>query len=152
MLDFKFLVIFQIDRIQNVELYKQYMAKKDEMSESLKAAYKQQLLEMDLFHGTRAKTLAEINKGGFNRSYQASNGTWYLILENIYNYNILKATYPTFCEIVKLSELKRGTTPGKGIWREKMKKNQNKHINILTKTSLITDKRSFSNNLSLFLF
>ena len=64
--------IIQIERIQNPELYKQYIAKKDSMENAPNITHGAN--EMCLFHGSDPDTIAKICTQGFNRSYAGRNG------------------------------------------------------------------------------
>ncbi|XP_072049066.1 protein mono-ADP-ribosyltransferase PARP14-like [Amphiura filiformis] len=66
--------IKKIQRIQNIQLWKQYMAKKDTMNQAHRSG---QQLERDLFHGTSSDALKHINSTGFNRSFHGKNGIAY---------------------------------------------------------------------------
>ena len=59
----------QIERIQNKELYLQYVARKDQMKARLGKE-----TERVVYHGTSDDTVAKINMRGFNRSYCGKNG------------------------------------------------------------------------------
>lgn len=61
---------YQIERIQNPSLYKQYVIRKMEME---KANPKVQN-ERTLWHGTSLDVLPSIDDTGFNRSYCGKNG------------------------------------------------------------------------------
>lgn len=63
--------ITKIQRIQNLVLYAQYIAKKKDMDRSNKPGHQN---EMRLFHGTSADTCPKINQQGFNRSFSGKNG------------------------------------------------------------------------------
>ena len=67
--------IVKIVRIQNPQLYKSYLAKKESMG---KTAGEANVNELELFHGTSQSSLAEINKNGFNRSFAGVNGKLYM--------------------------------------------------------------------------
>lgn len=63
--------IIRIQRIQNLALYTQYIAKKSEMDKNNKSGHQN---EMQLFHGTAVDTCPKINQQGFNRSFSGKNG------------------------------------------------------------------------------
>ena len=63
-------VNFQIERIQNPALYKQYVIRKTEMEKANPTVQN----ERTLWHGTSQDTLPSINDTGFNRSYCGKNG------------------------------------------------------------------------------
>lgn len=63
--------IIKIQRIQNLVLYAQYIAKKKEMDKSNSPGHQN---EMQLFHGTAPNTCLKINQQGFNRSFSGKNG------------------------------------------------------------------------------
>ncbi|XP_025094164.1 poly [ADP-ribose] polymerase 14-like [Pomacea canaliculata] len=63
--------VLQIQRVQNPELYQQYMAKKARMSKDNRAVE----LERTLWHGTSGDNTRNINLYGFNRSYCGKNAT-----------------------------------------------------------------------------
>ena len=63
--------IVKIQRVQNLVLYAQFMAKKKEMDKNNSAGHQN---EMWLFHGTTADTCPKINQQGFNRSFSGKNG------------------------------------------------------------------------------
>ena len=63
--------IIKIERIQNLVLYGQYMAKKRVMDKTNPSGHQN---EMSLFHGTSADTCLKINQQGFNRSFSGRNG------------------------------------------------------------------------------
>ncbi|XP_071948866.1 protein mono-ADP-ribosyltransferase PARP14-like [Antedon mediterranea] len=65
--------IVKISRIQNVELWKQYAAKKETFAKTMAG----QQFEKVLYHGTDEGTIDKINKGGFNRSYAGKNAVMY---------------------------------------------------------------------------
>ncbi|XP_072048530.1 protein mono-ADP-ribosyltransferase PARP14-like [Amphiura filiformis] len=67
--------IVKIERIQNIELFAQYMAKRDSMA--LERSLQPEELEKKLFHGTAAKHRDAISKNGFNRRFNGVNGTLY---------------------------------------------------------------------------
>ena len=54
-----------------------YMAKKDKMTDGSSRPPHQ--VEKDLFHGTVAKNLEQINTKGFNRSFKGVNGEWNIL-------------------------------------------------------------------------
>lgn len=59
----------QIERIQNKHLWLNYEIKKSSIEDKNKMES-----ERLLFHGTDAKTIDNVNKNGFNRSYAGKNG------------------------------------------------------------------------------
>ena len=63
--------IVMIQRIQNPQLYKSYLAKKESMEKTAGVA---SINEIDLFHGTNPNSVPEINENGFNRSFAGVNG------------------------------------------------------------------------------
>ena len=63
--------IIKIQRIQNILLYAQYIAKKKNMDKNSKPGLQNEML---LFHGTSADTCLKINQQGFNRSFCGKNG------------------------------------------------------------------------------
>ena len=64
--------VIQIERVQNPELYKQYMAKKESMDKAPNTTYGAN--EMLLYHGSDQSTIAKICTQGFNRSFAGRNG------------------------------------------------------------------------------
>ena len=66
--------VTQIYRIQNPQLYKSYLAKKESMQ---KTAGQGSVNELELFHGTNANSVTEINENGFNRSFAGVNGKFF---------------------------------------------------------------------------
>ena len=60
--------IAKIERVQNPTLYQTYFVRKQAMDK------KSDSNEMFLFHGTAGKSVATINRSGFNRSYCGKNG------------------------------------------------------------------------------
>jgi exopolysaccharide biosynthesis protein len=58
--------VTKIERIQNPEMFKLYLAKKKSMEGREN--------EMRLFHGTHVKNIVAINGNNFNRSYSGING------------------------------------------------------------------------------
>ena len=65
--------IVKIERIQNPQLYKSYLAKKESME---RTAGKNSANKMKLFHGTHPDSVPEINENGFNRSFAGKNGKY----------------------------------------------------------------------------
>ncbi|XP_025094887.1 poly [ADP-ribose] polymerase 14-like isoform X2 [Pomacea canaliculata] len=65
--------ILSIQRIQNSVLYKQYMAKKDQMDKQNKGMESEKIL----WHGTSLNAIQYINRYGFDRSFCGKNATWY---------------------------------------------------------------------------
>ncbi|PVD29541.1 hypothetical protein C0Q70_08792 [Pomacea canaliculata] len=65
--------IISIERIQNPELYKQYLAKKVQMNKQNKGRQS----ETTLWHGTSSDVVQHINRDGFNRSFCGKNATYY---------------------------------------------------------------------------
>ena len=63
--------IIKIQRIQNLVLYGQYMAKKKNMDKNNTPGHANEML---LFHGSSADTCPKINLQGFNRSFSGKNG------------------------------------------------------------------------------
>ena len=63
--------VIKIERIQNPQLYKSYLAKKQSMQ---KTAGHNSVNELDLFHGTHPNSVSEINENGFNRSLTGVSG------------------------------------------------------------------------------
>ena len=63
--------IVKIERVQNPQLYKSYLAKKESMEKTVGQA---NINELELFHGTDLNSVAEINETGFNRSFAGVNG------------------------------------------------------------------------------
>ena len=63
--------VMGIHRIQNPQLYKSYLAKKESME---KSAGQASINEKELFHGTDPNSIPEINENGFNRSFAGVNG------------------------------------------------------------------------------
>lgn len=60
----------QIERIQNLDLWNSYQAKKKTMdAKNVSVTNEQQL-----FHGTDAGSVPHVNQNGFNRSYAGKNG------------------------------------------------------------------------------
>lgn len=66
-------VIEKIERIQNPALWRRYQAYKKIMDEKNGNMSN----EKQLFHGTEADSLAQLNSNGFNRSYAGKNATMY---------------------------------------------------------------------------
>ena len=62
--------IKEISRIQNPQLYKSFIARK----EAIDATQKRGSNELELFHGTSENAVANINHHGFNRSLCGKNG------------------------------------------------------------------------------
>ncbi len=62
--------VIQIQRVQNLSVYAQYITKKKEMDKNQPG----QQNEMQLFHGTTKDTCPKINHQGFNRSFSGKNG------------------------------------------------------------------------------
>lgn len=65
--------IIKIQRIQNLVLFAQYIAKKKEMDKRNPTGHQN---EMQLFHGTAPDTCLKINQQGFNRSFSGKNGKY----------------------------------------------------------------------------
>ncbi|XP_033116466.1 protein mono-ADP-ribosyltransferase PARP14-like [Anneissia japonica] len=65
--------IHKISRIQNIELWKQYAAKKEAFEKAIPGKQVEQIL----YHGTDESTVKNINQTGFNRSYAGKNATAY---------------------------------------------------------------------------
>ena len=63
--------IVKIERIQNPQLYKSYLVKKESME---KTSGQTNVNELELFHGTSPSSVAEINENGFNRSFAGVHG------------------------------------------------------------------------------
>ncbi|XP_033119241.1 protein mono-ADP-ribosyltransferase PARP14-like, partial [Anneissia japonica] len=63
----------KISRIQNIELWKQYAAKKEAFGKEMPGKQ----VERVLYHGTDESTIDKINNGGFNRSYAGKNAAAY---------------------------------------------------------------------------
>ena len=59
--------MFQIERIQNLTLYKQYQAMKRQMEDTM--PNDRHCERTHLWHGTKSEAVDGINKYGFNRSY-----------------------------------------------------------------------------------
>lgn len=74
--------IVKIERVQNPELYRAYMVKKQKMDD------KDGSNETSLFHGTAVDTCKLINHKGFNRSYCGRNGELAVLLIRKVNYFI----------------------------------------------------------------
>ena len=71
----------QIERIQNPNLYQQYVVRRMHMDAANgPSAQNEQLL----WHGTGAETVEHINNHGFNRSYCGKNGTYWPSLSSSY--------------------------------------------------------------------
>lgn len=66
--------IFRIQRIQNLSLYSQYIAKKNNMDKNNKSGHQNEML---LYHGTSVDTCDKINRQGFNRSFSGKNGKFH---------------------------------------------------------------------------
>lgn len=66
--------VLQIDRVQNATLWQAYQVMKKSMDQRPGRSAN----EKQLFHGTSAKPIADINKYGFNRSYAGINGNYSL--------------------------------------------------------------------------
>ena len=66
--------IVSVQRIQNLALYEQYVAKKKEL-DSVNPSGVQN--EQWLFHGTAESAVSHINKTNFNRSLRGQNGKTY---------------------------------------------------------------------------
>ncbi|PVD29530.1 hypothetical protein C0Q70_08781 [Pomacea canaliculata] len=69
----RYLNIKSIERIQNPELYKQYLAKKTQMDKQNNGLQS----EKTLWHGTSSDAIDNINLYGFNRSFCGKNATYY---------------------------------------------------------------------------
>lgn len=65
--------LLQIVRVQNPELYIQYLAKKAQMEKQNKGMHS----EKTLWHGTANGAIRNINRYGFNRSFCGKNGQWW---------------------------------------------------------------------------
>lgn len=63
--------IIKIQRIQNLVLHSQYVARKKVLDQDNPSGHTN---EMRLFHGTSADTCPKINQQGFNRSFAGRNG------------------------------------------------------------------------------
>ena len=63
--------IISIQRVQNIMLYGQYIARKKAMEILNPSGTNNEHL---LFHGTSADTIAKINSQGFNRTFAGKNG------------------------------------------------------------------------------
>jgi hypothetical protein len=61
------MVWFQIERVQNLTLYKQYSMMKQQMEASMTS--NKVCEKTDLWHGTKESAVDGIMKYGFNRSY-----------------------------------------------------------------------------------
>ena len=61
--------IQKIERVQNPHLYQSYMVRKQKMDKDTRGNNERQL-----FHGTVAKNVNNINTQGFNRSFCGANG------------------------------------------------------------------------------
>ena len=72
--DFKQLI--SIERVQNPNLYGQYMIRKKQMDKHNPQGTTNELC---LFHGTTADSCVKINTQGFNRSFKGKNGEMFLI-------------------------------------------------------------------------
>lgn len=59
--------VFQIERIQNLTLYKQYEALKRQIEDAMPNT--KHCERKHLWHGTKPEAVDGINKYGFNRSY-----------------------------------------------------------------------------------
>ena len=66
--------LFQIQRVQNASLYRQYMLRKEELTRRSVQGVQSTGIERTLWHGTSADATTNINNGGFNRSYCGKNG------------------------------------------------------------------------------
>ena len=74
--------LLQIERIQNLDLFRMYAAKRS-LLENQNQNVKN---EQELWHGTPESAIDSINQYGFNRSYCASNSSklcLYLLLKKI---------------------------------------------------------------------
>ncbi|XP_071948864.1 protein mono-ADP-ribosyltransferase PARP14-like [Antedon mediterranea] len=65
--------IIKISRIQNIELWKQYAAKKETFEKTMPGKSVEQML----YHGTDEGSVDKIYNGGFNRSYAGKNAAAY---------------------------------------------------------------------------
>lgn len=67
--------IVSIERVQNLCLYKQYMAYKQEV-ELNNSRHGNNRNELQLFHGTSRSNLGAINRQGFNRTFSGKAHGW----------------------------------------------------------------------------
>ena len=81
-----FTQLINIERVQNPNLYGQYMIRKKQMDKHNPPGTKN---ERWLFHGTTADSCEKINTQGFNRSFKGKNGEMYALL----NYHTLKVGF-----------------------------------------------------------
>ena len=93
-----------IERLQNPNLYDQYIARKKQMD---KYNPKGTQNERWLFHGTTGDTCEKINTQGFNRSFKGKHGKM-LVFLFVHNYNI-------FVHII-MHYYGTGTVYGKGVY------------------------------------
>ena len=68
----------RIERVQNPELYRTFMGKKQEMDKRCGGNS-----ERRLFHGTDGKSITAINSQGFNRNFCGKNGRCIQVLQVI---------------------------------------------------------------------
>ena len=84
--------VTKIERIQNPEMFKLYLAKKKSMEGREN--------EMRLFHGTHVKNTVAINGNNFNRSYSGINGRLHAgcpcLLDVLYTEFYERSKYQTF--------------------------------------------------------
>jgi len=66
-------ILWQIERIENHNLWQLYMVHRDSMKKNSGTSGSQ--VERLLWHGTAVDSLDNIYAGGFNRSYCGKNGT-----------------------------------------------------------------------------
>ena len=67
LLAYRVKTMFQIERIQNLTLYKQYQAMKRQMEDTM--PNDRHCERTHLWHGTKSEAVDGINKYGFKRSY-----------------------------------------------------------------------------------
>uniref|UniRef100_H2Z0W5 Poly [ADP-ribose] polymerase n=1 Tax=Ciona savignyi TaxID=51511 RepID=H2Z0W5_CIOSA len=66
-----------MERIQNVALYKQFLAQEEKVKNKMARAGVQNPVTRELFHGTSTDVCANIYKDGFDRSHAGKNATAY---------------------------------------------------------------------------
>jgi len=69
--------IFQIYRVQNITLFRQFIAQKTKVASRMKHSS----VTKTLFHGTKGDVCPQICRDGFDRGHSGENGE----LRNVYN-------------------------------------------------------------------
>uniref|UniRef100_H2Z0W1 Poly [ADP-ribose] polymerase n=1 Tax=Ciona savignyi TaxID=51511 RepID=H2Z0W1_CIOSA len=64
-----------MERIQNIALYKQFLAQEEKVKNKMARAGVQNPVTRELFHGTSTDVCANIYKDGFDRSHAGRNAT-----------------------------------------------------------------------------